>query len=236
MRYQQFIPLKPATCDRNSVTSIGTELAAAHAKLQGYPNACKLKPDLYGFDAQDGEPAQNGSFNRLQASKIARRFRRSQMSAFEAIDSRVKDHLARTRLPANLTISVIHGDIYLDNILLHPGGRAFLLDWEAIQAPIAIDLAVLSADLYLAQDVSFERWETLCGWLMSAYTKRMKLADEDLLSIPIYILRTLLNLVRIYTTPSADFRRKAEVIKRCYQLADFLLREEQRLQDKAWPS
>lgn len=233
MRYEQLTHLRPDSCEQGSITGIGREIATAHAILRDYPDVHLLTPDLYGNEAPDTDYKRRGNFKVVQTSEPGQSFRRSHIAELKAIDSRVEDYLVQEKLPPNLTRSVIHGDLYLANISIRPNERAFLFDWEAIQAPIAVDLAVLCVNLYTARNISIARWETLRQWLFAAYESRMPLTESDLRSIPLFTLRSLLDLVRIYCEPAASFTSKADVVKRCYQLADYLLQDTQYPADKA---
>ena len=100
--------------------AIYDDLNATIAKLHGY--------DFKALGLGDfGKP---GNYFERQISRWTRQYRASETSTIEAMDALIE--WLPENIPADESVSIVHGDFRLDNVVLHPTEPRVIavLDWE----------------------------------------------------------------------------------------------------------
>lgn len=215
--------VRPQTVTQDDLTLIAKSIGLMHEALQTYPRY----PHVKRIEHWGGHL---GRFDDLLGSPNAWSFASDEMARWSALDRRMEQAVASARrLP--LTESVLHGDLGLEHVRLlqaHPCSPAdvYFFDFSDLAfGPVVFDLAVMLSRFYWEEDISVERWEQLCAWLLEGYEAGFVLSESDRSAIDAALIERLLIEIRYLNRVSLNMRAPycPDGVKKRYDLAAYVL-------------
>ncbi|MEO6508333.1 MAG: phosphotransferase [Patescibacteria group bacterium] len=142
------------------------------------------------------------------------------------LDNKIVDYLGKNYPSLTESYSLIHGDLFLEQMGLSEKNEVFMFDFaDSSWGPVAQELAVFLNHLYRSDEISFDRWEELRKWVLDSYQSINKFSNADLDSIkPLIIRRIVLELSYLYQV-SIELKVEVDPIGNNHrlELAEYLL-------------
>lgn len=163
----------------------------------------------------------------LIASPNASAFTSEELAHFLVLDREMKAFLAANSRSPHLTMSITHGDLRLAHIPFLTNGDVYIFDFEARRfGSISEDLAGMLYELYVSDEITYDRWEDLRDWFLNGYTSVLRLTSVDLNAISPFLMNIILSRVSRISKRSIERQGivQIETIRQHYRFANYLLK------------
>lgn len=165
-------------------------------------------------------------YDLLVSSPNARAFTSEELACFLILDKEMKSVLTANPPPPHLTKSIIHRDLRLEHVPLLTNGDVYIFDFGArCLGAISEDLAGMLYELYISDEITSDRWESLKKTFLDGYTSVHHVTPMDLRAISLFLMNSILWRISHLCKRAKEMQKivKSEMIRQHYQFADHLL-------------
>lgn len=226
MRFEKLRVCTPSTVTQKELIKIASETAKMHKVLLGYPNKEILKYKKLPAEEWVDKDNPKSAYEALIQSVHAQKFTKKKLKKFSKADSKMEEFIKMHAPSLSLTESIIHADLALEHAQLLPDGNVYFFDFaDRSWGAVTQELATFMTMLYQWEDISFQKWEELCQWLLDGYQTLAPLAENDLHAIPQKALIRLLGACKYLAVLAKNTPSEHVVnwIRRGYELGDYIV-------------
>lgn len=166
-------------------------------------------------------------YDLLVSSPNASAFTAEELSRFLILDKEMKAFLTADPRSSHLTKSIIHRDLRLEHLPFLANGDVYIFDFAGRGfGAISQDLAGMLYELYVSEEITYDRWKGLRELFLAGYRSVVDLTMIDLNAISLFLMSSILWRISHLSKRSNEMQRivKSEVIRQHYQFADYLLK------------
>ena len=182
MKYEMLKKLNYENISRSDLHEVGRAIAKLHNAMKNYPFRNRT---VYG-----DKPFNDTDHNLLDIKKLQARsgkiLSRNDIDEIRNTDIQLNKLLNYQKIFDQSTLSIVHGDLHLDQIAVLPNGEIYIFDFDdRFYGPIGWDLAIFCVHLYTGAETTFNRWEMLCDTFLNGYLSEAELKKngQDLIKI-----------------------------------------------------